>query len=250
MKLRAFYKYSKFIVIFIVVIFLCILYNIRNNFVELFQGNNRNYKVELICNVSKETERIEKLGPILDLFNITPSYSVDKSDVERHELYNKFSKVITKSEASLYINHIVILKNYSDKGKYVLIFESDVKPLKELNSIESDLNTLVEQMTEKNIDIVFIGKGHLPYVNTSEYQKLTDTLYRVNSSRCTEAYMVSPRFIEKYLEYFDNTDNHVSIDHDYNNFFKATDDIVVAWRIPELFEQDGSVSTIIEHTKY
>ena len=86
-------------------------------------GNNKEYVAELICDVSKEKDRLEKLKPILEAFNITPSYYVDKTNVHEHPLYNKFTAKSSNSEKSLTINHVTNLQKHKDSGKFVLMFD-------------------------------------------------------------------------------------------------------------------------------
>ena len=212
----------------------------------LISGGNIDYKIELICNTEKEKDRIEKLKNLIEFFNIIPTYSTDKDNINTHELYNNFNKTqVSSSEISLTINHITIFQKYNNKNIYTIIFESDVKPLNDLLFIQRELNNIIKEMKDNNIDIVFLGKGHLDKVNTSEYKKITDTIYKSNTSRCTESYIISPRCITKYLDFFKSKNNNITIDWSFNNFFKATPDINVGWRIPELFEQDKSLVSII-----
>jgi hypothetical protein len=212
-------------------------------------GSDKEYVAELICNVAKEGDRLEKLKPLIDAFSITPSYYVDKTNVKDHPMYNKFSEKATLSERSLTINHITNLQKHKDIGKFVLMFESDVKLLTDIQTLKSELDKIINEMKGNNIGIAFLGKGHLNQVDTSKYEKLSDTLYKTGESRCTEAYIISPECINKYLDYVNNNNDNLAADWNFNYFFKATPDVIACWRIPELFEQDRDFVTLLDDRK-
>ena len=214
-----------------------------------YGGNDKEYLAEIICDASKEQDRLEKLKPLLEAFSITPSYYVDKNNVKDHPLYSKF-KNASDSERSLTINQVMILQKNKEKGKFVLMFESDVKPLMELPVIVGEIDKTIIEMKEKNVGIAFLGKGHLDTVDTSKYEKISDTLYKTGESRCAEAYIISPACITKYLDYVNNTNDNTTPDWNFNNFFKATPDVIGCWRIPELFEQDKGFKTILDHSSF
>ena len=208
-------------------------------------GADKEYVAELICNVAKEGDRLEKLKPLIEAFNITPSYYVDKTNVKDHPMYNKFSEKATPSERSLTINHVTNLQKHKDTGKFVLMFESDVKLLTDIKTLMSELDKIVNEMKENNVGITFLGKGHLNTVDTSKYEKISETLYKTGESRCTEAYIISPACLNTYLNYVNNTNENVTPDWNFNYFLKATPNVIACWRIPELFEQDKSFVTLL-----
>jgi hypothetical protein len=201
--------------------------------------------VELICNKLKEQDRLEKLKPLIEAFNITPSYYVDKTEVKVHPLYNKFKQETSDSERSLTINQVTILQKNKDSGKFVLMFQSDVKPLMDLDIIISEIDKTINEMKENNVGIVFLGKGHIDTVDINKYTKISDTLYNSGESRCAEAYIMSSLCIKKYLDYFNNTNENVVDDWNFNYFLKATPDVLACYRIPELFEQDKNFPTLL-----
>lgn len=203
----------------------------------------RDYSVELICNAEKEPERLKGLWPLIKLFSITPSYYVDKTNVQQHPLYSRFSAQVTNSERSLTINHVLNLDK--NRGKYVLMLESDVKPQVELDVLKKEIDKVVQQMKDTNVDIVFLGRTHLPGADTSNYEEVADTLYKTGNSRCTDSYIISPGCINKYLEYVNSISTNQPADLNYDNFFKAKPQVVACWKIPELFDQDKSFKTTL-----
>ena len=203
----------------------------------------REYAVELICNAEKERERLKHLEPLIKLFSITPSYYVDKANVQQHPLYSRFSAQATNSERSLTINHVLNLDK--NRGKYVLMLESDVKPRVELGVLKKEIDRVVQQMKDAKVDIVFLGRTHLSGVDTSKYEQVAETLYKTGNSRCTDSYIISPECINKYLEYVNSITTNQPADLNYDNFFKAKPEIVACWKIPELFDQDKSFKTTL-----
>ena len=244
-------------------------------------GADKEYVAEIICNVEKEGDRLEKLKPLLEVFNPTSNYTVDKTEVISHPLYNKFNEKATLSERSLYINVIKLLEKHKDDGMYVLFFESDVKPLKDIASCKVDIETTLTDMKAHNIDMVYLCKGHIKDLGDSPEtrirneaettysnlinmigsnkdlssipndtgKKITDTLYRAATSRAGEALLFGPKFIQRFLDYFYTTDNHFTADWDFNIFFNKNPDIIIAWRVPELFEQDKGFGTLLNDRK-
>jgi hypothetical protein len=244
-------------------------------------GVNKEYVAEMICNVSKEGDRLEKLKPIIEVFNVTLNYTVDKTEVTSHPLYSKFNEKATPSERSLYINFIKLLEKHKEDGMYVLFLESDVKPLKDIASCKADIDRTLPDMKAHNIDMVYLCKGHIKdigdppetrirneaestYDNLTNIlgsnhglsdipndtgKKITNTLYKAATSRAGEAILIGPKLIQRFIAYFYNTDNHFTADWDFNIFFNKNPDIIVAWRIPELFEQDKGFSTLLNDRK-
>ena len=222
--------------------------NKSNYTVRMRGGNEKGMPpkvVEVICNVSKEKERLRTLNPILDFYNISPSYAVYGEDTKAHHLYKKFTPESTLAEISLTINHVMTLDKHKNDNKYVVVLESDALPLYDMKTVNSMLNETVEQMKANNIDFVFVGKGHLDTVDTSSYTKITDTLFKTDGSRCTESYIVSNNGIKKYLEFFHNNNNNVTPDLNYNRFFKENSECIVCWRVPEIFKQDKSHKSLL-----
>jgi len=206
---------------------------------------------ELIMDIKTEKERHEDIKPLIEKFTITPRFVVNKDNVSSHLLYPKFKKE-DPTAISLAINHIECIKKHKDTNEYLVIFESDATPLYDLEVVKKDIEKAVKEMQDNKIDFVFMGKGHLDNVSGSAKENITETLYKMSerASRCTESYIISPNGIARYLEYVDKEPDHVAIDWDYNNFFVKNQDIVVAWRIPELFSQNKEKfkSTVVHST--
>jgi hypothetical protein len=197
-----------------------------------------NCNVEAICNVEKETKRLPTLNIITDHYGITPSYTVYGEEARSHAYFHKFKLDLNINATSLAINHITILEKYKNSNKPLLIFESDAICLHDFDTIDTNINAVIQSMVENNIDFVFLGVGCFDTVDTSLFKQIDRNLFKKLQSRCTESYIISPTGIRRYLEYFyTKQNNHTAIDADYNLFFEEHTDIICCWLIPELFKQ-------------
>jgi hypothetical protein len=202
--------------------------------------------MEAICNTSVETNRLATLNHITNHYMIQPGCATYGADVESHPYYSKFNCLL--NARSLAINHITLLEKHKNSYKPLLIFESDVLCIHSLEHTDDKLRQIIRDMIEHTIDFVFLGKGCFQSINTNNHVHIVNDLYKAVSSRCTESYLISPRGIQAYLDFFNTTDNHTAIDADYNIFFKAYPHISCAWAIPELFRQgsmDGTYSSLV-----
>jgi hypothetical protein len=129
------------------------------------------------------------------------------------------------------------MEKHKDSEKPLLLFESDVLPLYEFKHIDQQLAAIMKSMRDLSIDFVFLGKGCFQVMDTRGLQRATSNLFFSRRSRCTEAYLVSPKGIQAYLNYFYTTEKHIAIDSDFNMFFEAHPKIGCALAIPELFCQ-------------
>ncbi len=224
--------------------------------------SEKKFNVEIICNINTESERLESLKDIIRHFQVYPSYTIWGDNTKKHKYFYKFKSTTTLPAISLAINTISCFEQYINSDKPLLICESDCVPLYDVQVIENKINNIIDIIKENDIDFVFLNKGHLnnldinifkinytdPRIvidvdlkNTKCYETI---LYETNVSRCTEAFLVTPKGIKSYLDYFYSTDNHVPIDWDLNYFFYANKNIKSCWLIPELFKQYGYQSTI------
>jgi hypothetical protein len=217
---------------------------------------------EVICNMYTESERLVSLKSILDHFNIKPTYTVWGSSVKQHKYFNKFKNTTTTPAISLSINTVCSFEDYKNTDKPLLICESDCTPLYSLDYIENKINDIIQIMQENDIDFVFLNKGHLQHVDMNNFaiqfsnerikmnidfkniKCYENILYNTNVSRCTEAFLVSPKGINTYLDYFYSRNDHVPIDWNLNYFFYDNKNIKSCWLIPELFKQHEYKSSI------
>jgi hypothetical protein len=192
--------------------------------------------VEIICNVEAEANRLPTLRPFLEHYGVEPSCATYGSSTISHPYYTKFSSS-TLPAISLAINHVILMEKHRDSEKPLLLFESDVLPLNEFQQIDQHLTTIRKSMVDLSIDFVFLGKGCFQIMDTRGLTRATSNLFFSRRSRCTEAYLISPKGIRAYLNYFYTTENHRAIDGDFNVFFEAHPEIGCGLAIPELFCQ-------------
>ena len=195
--------------------------------------------VEVICNTDKETDRLKTLNIITDHYAVSPGCIVYGEEAKGHPYYSKF--IFKLNQTSLAINHIMLMEKYKDSDMPLLIFESDVLCLHDLTIIDSKLKQVIADMKTHAIDFVFLGKGCFPSVDSKNYKHIVNDLYKSSISRCTESYIISPRGMKAYLDFFNSTNNHTAIDADYNILFNTRPDILCCWSLPELFKQ-GSLT--------
>jgi len=193
--------------------------------------------IEAICNTTIETDRLVTLKRITDHYGIVPTCATYGESARAHPYFNRFHYRCRLNARSLAINHITILEKYRNSTKPLLIFESDVLAIQDLDTTDRTLKQVLKDMTAQSIDFVFLGKGCFPSVDTSQRRHIVNDLYHSATSRCTESYLISPKGIRAYLDYFYTTLGHIEIDADYNVFFNARQDIKCCWAIPELFKQ-------------
>lgn len=224
--------------------------------------SEKKFNTEVICNRYTETERLYSLKGIFDHFSINPTFTVWGKNVKQHRYFGKFKTTTTIPAISLSINTVSCFEDYKNLEKPLLICESDCVPLYSMDHIENKINDIIRIMQENDIDFVFLNKGHLQNVNTNNFaiqfsnerihinidfkniKCYENILYNTNVSRCTEAFLVSSKGIQKYLEYFYSRNDNVPIDWNLNYFFYDNKSIKSCWLIPELFKQYGYTSTI------
>jgi hypothetical protein len=197
------------------------------------------YAVEVICNKEKESERLHTLQPVLDYFKVEPVCTVWGEEARGHQLFSTFRSGTNINGISLAINHIEVFRRYMESGCYLLVLESDVIPIYDMDVIHSSIEKTIEEMKEHSIDFCFLGEGCFNKVTPPHFpvpmEKRTDILYVGYYSRCTEAYIVSPHGINSFLEFI-KTFNNTVIDFTFNYYFEQSHR-PSAWRIPELFRQ-------------
>jgi hypothetical protein len=200
---------------------------------------SRTYVVEVICNREKEPERLQTLQPVLDYFKVEPVCTVWGEEARGHERFSTFRQGTHINGISLAINHIEVLHRYINSKCYVLVLESDVMPIYDMEYIDNQIEETITEMKENSIDFCFLGEGCFGKVTPPHFplnlHKCTDTLYECKLSRCTEAYIVSPDGISSFLHFIKSFNNTV-IDFTLNYFFEQTG-VRSTWRIPELFRQ-------------
>jgi hypothetical protein len=218
------------------------------------------FYVELISNYELEKDRHEDIDKILTLFNIKPTYECYGETAKDHPLFNKFAQSVNLNARSLAINHIYLLKKYINKNAYLVIFESDVIQLFNDTIIEYSIIEDIDKMQKYDIDYIFLGMGCFgsfdsydkiakqletvsnPIKENLPFKEIEKNLFCVNKSRCTESYIISPKGIQKFLEWFYNNKEHMPIDFAFNLFFDQVPNTIGCWRYPELFKQGSCIN--------
>ena len=226
------------------------------------------YGVELIANYEKEVERHENINRIIQFYNIQPTFECWGQATTKHPLFIYFEKNYNIPTISLSINHITILKKYSQKNTYLLVCESDAISTVEMDIIDLEIKKYINIMQLEKIDFIFLGTGCFNNMSTDDIisttynnrkmlkKQVIDTnnegtvidnrLIITNMSRCTEAYLISPKGITNFLEWFYSRRNNVAIDWTFNYFFRDCPTSRACWINSPLFYQ-GSASKYKSH---
>lgn len=204
--------------------------------------SDKSYFTEIICNSEVETDRLPDLKHFFNFYNIRPTFEVwGEKNTEQHYLFKMFMPPprLSCNMISASINHIAIMQKYANKQKFILIYESDVINEYKLDVIHDYIIQHINDMIEFDIDLIFLGFGCFPsgFPNINTFPKITNTLINTNTSRCVEAYLISPNGIKKYLNWFYSKNNHDIIDWDFNHFLKEVSNAKSCIRVPELFSQ-------------
>ena len=108
-----------------------------------------------------------------------------------------FSKTLKKQEISLFLKHINAYRHMiANQIQYALIFEDDVILHPDFNHI---LETYVKSLPE-DWDYLFIGDGCNLHAKTIG----NNHLYRVQSTRCADSYLINLKSASAIITYFDN----------------------------------------------
>jgi hypothetical protein len=204
----------------------------------------KDYNAEFICPTYKQTITDEIMSRYL------------KDDLTL-KLYNR---PLLKSEMSLFLNHVSILKHIEKKYKdgIFLVFESDAYPLD--LTFFNDFIQLIETKRDKNNeylwDMISIG---LPYSEliynywwkedlTTNCDKIR--LIRKKITRCTDSLIWSYTGIEKFLNLLkvENENYCLPIDTYFNDIICKHENFKLYWSSVAFFSQEthdgGIVSTI------
>ncbi len=203
----------------------------------------------VIGDLEKEPERIDRLTSLLSHYGIQPQAET-YGNPRTHPFFSKFSTHLKDAMISLAINHITILKKAVNKNKFALMFESDVLPLEDFSTIDTRIEAIQNAMKTHCVDFVFLGKGCFEKPDLTNKPFVPPCLHLTNTSRCTESYLVSPKGIYAYLQWFYATGKHDAIDWDYNYFFRDNPALRVAWAVPELFQQGTQIGLYASRVTY
>ena len=207
----------------------------------------------IIVNQDNEPERYESILNIIKTYNIK-DYTIKKqlwandiTDDQYNEIakYNRAMKFhgrelpLTKSEISLFMNHISYLKEIKETYNegYFIIFESDVLLYDDFNK---KLEQIIELSKEVDFDIINMGTGggEIPTIIMPNL-----SLYKERRNKCTEAIIWSYKGVCKFLEYVKEIDAPIDTKIDVFSAFDGGFNIY--WAHPPLAYQ-GSLSGIFK----
>ena len=191
--------------------------------------NNINSKLQLnvdavyVCHYSKLTDR---KSYIINSFsrNFTNAYKFielyDTNHIQENlnsysAIYpnilntTKFGRKLTFQEISLALKHIhIIVESYKNEYNSVLIFEDDVKLVKDFSS---KFNKYIAQLPI-DWDILWIGGSHNLHF---KYKEPVNVYFTNKGSRCNHAYLLSKAGIKKIIS--ELNDFNLPIDFYFND---------------------------------
>lgn len=215
------------------------------------------YAVAIIGDVEKEPERMKTLQTLIDYYHVLPFRACYGDDARSDPLYPKFTKNYNINPVSLTINHLELMRRHVDLGTFLVVFESDAMPKYAMDEVHAGIQNDIQAMQAHGIEFAFIGTGCLvsePTTYNDPANRVGDTLYfarRLHAngeSRCSEAYIVSPKGMKSFLAWFLSTTDHGAIDWAFNHYFRQNPSALGCWRHPELFSQgtcDGTYKSTI-----
>ena len=144
-------------------------------------------------------ERKKHMQDIISKYSFTDvEWILDNDATElTSEQLAMFCKTLKKQEISLFLKHINAYRHMiANQIQYALIFEDDVILHPDFNHI---LETYVKSLPE-DWDYLFIGDGCNLHAKTIG----NNHLYRVQSTRCADSYLINLKSASAIIKYFDN----------------------------------------------
>jgi len=224
--------------------------------------------IYIICNIEKETERLENLQKVINNSNINENkidffckyWSDDIENIKNNNNHkmiydNNLFQNLNNAEISLFINHIEILKNIKNKYKNgnFLILESDIFVYRGMQFNDQKLNDIIHASNKlDNWDIINIGGSCYDIFLSQGYPKSNpiiignDKYFNEDRLICIEALIWNYNSICKFLDLFEKynlkNNNQICepIDVILDNLCKAKD-LNLYWKIPCLCKQASGI---------
>jgi hypothetical protein len=207
--------------------------------------------IYIVVHPEKEKDRYNYLLSFVSLFPsdyytfITPFYKDIDSPEPFSNRIKRCNQRISDGAAFLYYTYEVLMKSILETTNYntVLILESDI--LCDFNTVKIDLQTMINEFVSLNNlnSMIFLGNGC--NLKAHNHTKVTEHLYLMNLSKCTDSMIWTRTSIENCIPHLQIIDN--PIDHKLLNIFKSG--IINAyWCEPHLFvqgSQNGTYHTTI-----
>jgi glycosyl transferase family 25 len=205
-------------IITLVILLICLLYNLKYKTHEKFVNNvNINYYVihmknsnnNKYDNVIKNEKILKKKINIYD--------AVVGKNVDLNNLSNIDPKITFNfnynyiGEIGCYLSHMLLIKSLINSDtKYTVIFEDDLKILDE--NLDDKINKITSDLDD-NFDMIYLGN-----LNNNHYEKIKDNIYTINKADFlwgTHAYIINNKNAKKIYDSLLNID--VAIDNKFKN---------------------------------
>lgn len=217
---------------------------------------NNNFPITYVMHYSKLIEREKHLKeclkniprqPIIitefDQENLTEELIKESYilDIQRYEEAIKFgyagNKKLRSCDISLNLKHYEAMKRFIESNEQVALFlEDDIIPTP--NYIEQIKFIILN--TPSDYDMIFIGLGNgekFRKERIKNAKKINDYCYEMQSTNCTEAYLISRNAAIKLYENF----LPFSLPIDWELGYRIVQlNLKVFWWFPHIFEQGSS----------
>jgi glycosyl transferase family 25 len=234
-------KYIILIILIIFVLFFIFYCNKKEYFID---ETNKTDDIKIF--ITHYTKLVDRKQHVLDMFhkhNIKNYEFIEKYDQEdiSDDDKNKFIVNYKKSAMSLFLKHIYIYREISNKYNHALIFEDDI--FLDENFI-NNLNKYIVELPQ-DYDMLFIGNCSDLHIDENLlindkhiYEKSNEKTHLNGSSKCCDSYLVSKKCAIKLCEYMDNLKDKIElpIDHWINDVSRYYN-FKVYWAEPTIVSQ-------------
>jgi len=230
----------------------------------------------IIINKEKEQERYNYIQNQIKNYNLDKTLNINYfnfiwGNEINSEIRNKYCKSdwsmrkhdrtmeknpLSNGEISLFLNHLECLKNIKNtfNDGIFIILESDVifKP-----NFNEDIIKIVKSLNYLNDwDIINIGEGTRDYLKNRGYPKSQPNIinnfyfYKENINSCIEGLIWNYKSINKFLDYFDKTEDIDSpIDTKIDVLSTYIGNFNIHWLEPSLVNQGSFIKLFNSHLR-
>jgi GR25 family glycosyltransferase involved in LPS biosynthesis len=197
-----------------------------------------------VIHYKKLVKRKENILKQFEKYNITDFEFVE---IDRDELQNYnldiFDKSIGKVGIAVFLSHLYVYKEISDKYNNAFIFEDDI-------ILDDDFinkyNKYISQLPN-DYDMLFIGDGCNLHIEKEKiipdkyiYEKcLHSTSWGGDgATRCVDSYLINKKCAIKLCEYFNNLSSKINLYIDwYLNIIARKYNLKIYWMEPTIVKQ-------------
>jgi len=203
----------------------------EEDFDDYINNSNSVFTRPFIITLRKDKIRHENAYKLLKSMGLNPItfYAIEGSKIEGMRMIRDTK--LKLGEKGCLMSHLCIaaLASYH-KDKYTLVFEDDITSSLIGESLNVNLNKLLELPKP---DLVYLGKC---FETCTSMQKIKDNIYKTFGSYCTHALAIRGEFAAKFIGDFDKS-NKEAVDNLYRRYSVDNSALIYTYH-PALFYQD------------